>query len=155
MKRDHFLCLTILCALTVGCQPPPSSEPTTSADGGAEMTGGHDHGHDDMGPHGGHLLHLEPTGAHAEWTHDDDTKLITVHLDDFDASKISGVKFVVKIADASQEFPLVKSDEGWTITSEELMTHINMGEAAVVTLLVMDEDGEQSTRIEAHEHHHH
>ncbi len=143
--------------LVVGCQPATKEAaeiqtPPAAADAHA----GHDHGHDETGPHGGHLLHLEPAGVHAEWTHDDETHLITVFLDDFDAEKISEAKFVVDIPNAeSEEFALTASDAGWTVTSEALVTHMNMGEAATVKLVVVDDSGEQSTKIEHHEHHHH
>ena len=150
------LSLLVAVVLTVGCTPATPTATTTSKDKAAagDSHAGHDHGHDDTGPHGGHLLHLEPTGTHAEWTHDDDKHLITVHLDDFDAAKIVSVKFVAKIGDNSQEYPLTATDSGWTITSQELMTHINMKEAAEVNLVVVDETGVHSTKIEAHEHHH-
>jgi hypothetical protein len=157
MGRVYYsLSLLALFTLALGCQPATTS-PDADAPAGeqaADAHAGHDHG--DLGPHGGHLLHLEPTGAHAEWTHDDDAKLITVYLDDFDAAAIESVKFDVTIGESpSQEFPLTQGDDGWTITSDELLTHINMGEAAVVSLVVTGADGQQSTRIEAHEHHHH
>ncbi len=102
------LSLLVAVVLTVGCTPATPTATTTSKDKAAagDSHAGHDHGHDDTGPHGGHLLHLEPTGTHAEWTHDDDKHLITVHLDDFDAAKIVSAKFVAKIGDNSQEYPL-------------------------------------------------
>lgn len=155
MKRYGFLlCLATITTWNLGCQPStPTPTSDSQAAAPADAHAGHDHG--EMGQHGGHLLHLEPSGAHAEWTHDDEAQSIQVHLDDFDANKISEVKFVVKIGDDSQDFPLTKSEAGWTITSEELMTHINMGEAALVRLVVVDDSGEQSTKIEAHDHHHH
>ncbi len=157
--KNAFAIKCMLLPLTIvaiGCQPTaPPANSSTSTEVEADAHAGHNHGHDDVGPHGGHLLHLEPSGVHAEWTHDDDAKLITVHLDDFDAAKITSAKFVVKIGDVTEEFPLTGTDTGWTITSEELLTHINMGDAAQVKFVVSDDAGEQSTKIEAHEHHHH
>lgn len=152
----RFILCVLLIALvpiSLGCQPQAKQEtaeaaPSTPADA-------HDHGHEDTGPHGGHLLHLSPSGTHAEWTHDDDSHLLTVYLDDFESEKISNVKFVVKVAEETEEFPLEATDNGWTISSESLMNHINMGEAAVVTLIIADDAGEHSSRVEAHEHHHH
>ena len=136
----------------VGCGPQAPAEKTETA---ANAPGGHVHSHDEVGAHGGHMLHMDPAGVHAEWTHDDDTHSITVFLEDFDATKIQEAKFVAKIGEAVEEFPLVAGDDGWSVTSEALMTHINMGEAAEVNLVVVDESGEQKAKIEAHEHHHH
>ncbi len=143
--------------LALGCTPAAPTAATSGTEKAAEVDShaGHDHGVDDVGPHGGHLLHLEPTGSHAEWTHDDDTHLITVHLDDFDMAKIVSAKFVAKIGDNTEEFPLTATDNGWTITSQELMTHINMKDAAEVNFVLVDDAGVHSSKIEAHEHHHH
>lgn len=155
MKRRNvlaWLCLATATA-TLGCQPapppPPAQEPTAESHD-------HAHAHDEEGPHGGHLVDLEPLGVHAEWTHDDESHLITVFLDDFDAEKVASVKFTVEIADTpTEEFPLERGDDGWAVTSEALMTHLNMGEAATVKLVVVDDTGEQSAKMEPHEHHHH
>jgi hypothetical protein len=141
-----------------GCNNPSSEQamqPTEMETANESMEGGHSHSHDELGPHGGHLLHLKPSNVHAEWTHDDDTHLITVHLDDFDADKLTAAKFVVKVGEQTEEFPLAPGDEGWSVTSEALMNHINMGEAADVQLVVTDDQGDHTTKIEAHDHHHH
>ena len=152
MKR--LLALACL-GIALGCQPAttktnaPATTPAAAPDE-------HAHAHEETGPHGGHMLHLEPTGAHAEWTHDDEKHLITVYLDDMDREKITAVKFVVDIPNAEpEEFALTAGDNGWTLTSETLVTHMNMGEAATVKLVIIDDSGEQSTKIEHHEHHHH
>ena len=151
------LALLVAISLTLACTPaaPTANTPSTENASAEDSHAGHDHGPDAVGPHGGHLLHLEPTGTHAEWTHDDDKHMLTVHLDDFDAAKIVSAKFVAKIGDKTQEYPLTATDSGWTITSQELMTHINMKGAAEVNLVVVDDAGVHSTKIEAHEHHHH
>jgi hypothetical protein len=152
----RLLGLTAL-LLSVGCTSatPTAVNEADKAAAEGDAHAGHDHGHDALGPHGGHLLHLEPTGSHAEWTHDDDKHLLTVHLDEFDAAKVVSAKFVAKIGDTTEEFPLTATDSGWTITSPELMTHINMKDAAQVQLVVVDDTGVHSCAIEAHEHHHH
>lgn len=157
MKSTIQLGLGLLLTFGVGCQPPAQEAPkeAAKADTATDSHAHHDHGDHAVGPHGGHLLHLEPTGAHAEWTHDDKTNLITVFLDDFDAAKITSVKFIVQVGDQSQEFPLAQTEDGWTITSGELMTHINMQDAAQVTFVVGDDAGTHSSKIEAHEEHHH
>lgn len=139
--------------LSLGCTSATPTAVDTANEAAAE--GDAHAAHEEAGPHGGHLLHLEPTGSHAEWTHDDDKQLITVHLDEFDMAKIVSAKFVAKIGDTTEEFPLTATDSGWTITSQELMTHINMKDAAEVQLVVVDDSGVHSTKIEAHEHHHH
>ncbi len=136
-----------------GCQPaeksalePQSPEPTEGA---------HVHDHGETGQHGGHLLHLEPTGAHAEWAHDDDTNTVTVFADEQDLGEIEEVKFVVKIGETTEEFPLQRQGDGWTLSSEALMAHLNMAEAAETSLVIRTADGVLSAKVEAHEHHHH
>lgn len=152
IRKLLLVALAISIPTLIGCGPQAPVEKKETAAGEA---GGHVHSHDELGAHGGHMLHMEPTGVHAEWTHDDDTHTITVYLEDFDSSKIKEAKFVAKIGEATEEFPLVAGDDGWSITSEVLMTHIDMGEAAEVSFVVVDDSGEQKAKIEAHEHHHH
>jgi hypothetical protein len=107
------------------------------------------------------MLHLDPDGVHAEWTHDDDSKLITVYLDEL-AAPPSEVRIVVKAGDTEpQTFALTKGEGGtgggtWTTTSDALLTHLAMGEAAQVKLVVVTADKEMSAQIEhSDEHHHH
>ena len=153
LKQRTCVCLLGTLVVGLGCQPAPSAAPATSQNEPADAHAGHDHG--DLGPHGGHLLHLSPTGVHAEWTHDDDTHLITVYLDDFDVDKVSDAKFVVTVGDEIENFDLESGEEGWSISSEALMNHINMGDVAEVQLVVSDDTGDHTSKIEAHEHHHH
>lgn len=160
MKIRIISVFALCCAATLGCQPSATTSKSATQAGAdtaaaTDSHAGHDHDSEDVGPHGGHLLHLEPTGSHAEWAHDDDLHLITVYLDEFDAAKITSVKFTAKIGDATEEFPLTNSDSGWTVTSPELLTHINMKDAADVNLIVVDDTGVHTAKIEAHEHHHH
>lgn len=151
MKIAIVSLLVLICTATMGCKQSTPTAPTGSTPAGTADA----HDHEEHGPHGGHMVHLEPTGSHAEWTHDDDAHLIAVYLDDFDAAKVVSVKFTAKIGDDTQEFPLVSSDGVWSITSQELLTHINMKDAAEVNLIVVDESGVHTAKVEAHEHHHH
>lgn len=155
MKIAIVSLFILICAVTVGCKQSTPTAPAGSTAAGTTDSHDHDHAHEDHGPHGGHMVHLEPTGSHAEWTHDDDAHLISVYLDDFDAAKVATVKFTAKIGDALEEFPLTSSDGTWNITSQELLTHINMKDAAEVNLVVVDDSGVHTAKIEAHEHHHH
>lgn len=154
MKRFAFLAIV---AMLVGCGPAADDDAQDDAAENQPAESAHDHSHDhgELGPHGGHLVHLDPAGVDAEWTHDDESHLITVYLDGFDAEKIQSAMFVAKIGDNDEEFALEAAGEGWAITSEALMTHLNMGEAVPVSLVVVDESGKQSALIENHEHHHH
>ncbi len=154
MKIATVSLMVLICFAIMGCKPSTPTTPAGSTPAGTADA--HDHSHDDdHGPHGGHVVHLEPTGSHAEWTHDDDAHLIAVYLDDFDAAKIASVKFTAKIGEETEEFPLTSGDGVWSITSQELLTHINMKDAAEVNLVIVDESGVHTAKIEAHEHHHH
>ncbi len=155
-----LLCASLSVFFVAGCE----SKPQPKDDGKAASAGdahSHEHGHGEHGPHGGHLLHLDPDGVHAEWTHDDDSKLITLYLDDL-AKPAAEVKFVVKAGDAEpQTYALAKAEGStgggtWTIKDDALLTHLNMGEAANVKLVVVADGKELSTKIEhSDEHHHH
>ncbi|MGN6547016.1 MAG: hypothetical protein ACTHK7_18315 [Aureliella sp.] len=145
---------------TTGCAPKKTTEPTA---GSSTEEHAHEHEHGEHGAHGGHMLHLEPDGAHAEWTHDDTTKVVTVFLEELPAPP-KEVKFIVKAGDTEpQTYPLVKEEGGtgggaWTINSDALLTHLAMGEAAQIQLVVVTDDNkEMSTKIEHsdEEHHHH
>ena len=142
----------LVCMLFAGCNPSEKPVAKTDTESGGSSNS-HDHGDHAVGPHGGHLLHLDPAGTHAEWTHDDDNN-VTVHLDDF--AEVSAAKFVVKVGDQTEEFALESGDDGWSLTSEPLMNHINMGEAAEVQLVVSTGGVDHTTKIEGdHEGHHH
>lgn len=156
MKFRSLISTIGILILCIGCNSPsskPSGEKDQSNDAQPDAHAGHNHG--DIGPNGGHLLHLEPSGLHAEWTHDDETHLLTVFLDDFDAGSIVEAKFEAKIGDEVENYPLEAGNQGWSVTSQQLMTHINMGDLAEVQLVVVDGSGRQTAKIEAHEHHHH
>jgi hypothetical protein len=172
MKSSSIVarCAVVVAALglLVGCQPQAGgkgSSAYTSGTPGEHDDHGHgdDHGHDHdhgHGPHGGHVLALEPGHVHVEWAHEG--KLITVYVDDL-AEVPTAVKFVVKAGDAEpQSFDLTKSTSteadqaaAWTIESDALLTHINMGEATNVQLVVVTGSGELSTRVEHSDEHDH
>lgn len=156
MKFSYLLVAMFALLPLLGCNQEPApveEDPTTPAASG-EAKGGHDHSHD-VGPHGGHIVDLQPAGVHAEWTHDDESHAVQVFLDSVAENEYTGVKFVAKIGEETEEFVLESEGEAWKISSEALMTHINMGEAVEVTLQVTGESGDISAKIEAHEHHHH
>ena len=159
MKKLVY-CLICGLACSLGCQPV--AESTSGKSNSAATTDAHDdhdhsgHDHGEVGPHGGHFLHLEPTHAHAEWTHDDDAKTITVYLDEFDQDVIQEAKFVVEIPNAeSEQFPLTKTDDGWTGPSDALMAHLNMGDVVKVRFVMSDASGEQTAVVEHADHHGH
>lgn len=146
---------------TIGCDTKQSTKPVAGAATTGDDDHAHVHDHAEHGPHGGHMLHLEPDGVHAEWAHDDDTKTITVYLDEV-TKPASDVKFEVKVGDTEpQSFPLTKAEGGtgggtWSISSDALMTHLNMGEAAKVQLIVSSDDKQMTSTIEhSDEQHHH
>lgn len=95
-----------------GTSTPPADPPATPAgtsehtegDGHDRGEKGHDeaaHAHPSKGPHHGHLIELGQGEYHAELTHDDATKTVTVYLLDKEA------KASVAIADAEIALNLV------------------------------------------------
>jgi len=51
----------------------------------------HDHAHEALGPHGGHLVELGEEEYHLEWTHDDDSGLVTVYVLDAAGKESVGI----------------------------------------------------------------
>ena len=151
LSRSVALCVAI--CFQVGCQPAEESTETNAEN--AMPAGGHSHDHADLGPRGGHLLHLEPAGAHAEWVHDDKSHIISVYFDDFEEGSVRAAVFCVDVNGSKEEFSLSANGGGWEVTSEALMNHINMGESADVQLIVQHADEESTAKVEAHEHHDH
>lgn len=108
MRR--FLTLSLVCSLavfgsfTTGCGGPnAASKPNgvaPKADHGHE-----DHDHPSEGPHHGHLIELGQEEYHAELTHDDATKTVTVYLLDDHA------KGAVAIADPEVVLNLVANSK--------------------------------------------
>lgn len=180
MKRHSSTSWLLIPALTAflltGCEPPndvAKSNGKAAAGKNAEHEEHGDHGH---GPNGGHMVHLEPSGSHAEWTHDDETGKLTVYVSEIVelGKKVESVKVVLNIGDQPSKTFDFKAGEKSTfeITSPELLTAIQMtgpeskemasksaskeDQPKVKAKLVVVVDGkEQSAAIEEDDHHHH
>jgi hypothetical protein len=108
----RMLCLVLVttCSIMIsaaGCadkSPPPNKLPP-----GHEKGGGHEHGegHAAEGPHHGHLIELGEEEYHAELTHDEATKKVSVYLLDKSAKAavpITDPEIVLNVATGSQPF---------------------------------------------------
>jgi hypothetical protein len=146
------LVLTVSIGIT-GCQPTVSSNKSPDA---------HDHhAHEAHGPNGGHMVHLEPSDAPAEWVHDDDAGKISVHLDKFvsGGKKIEGARIELEIkGEPKKTYDLVPNDKNaYELISPELLTALEVGSGKAVTVaatLIVTVDGkEESAKMEHHEHH--
>ncbi len=144
-----------------GCShsTPSKNSPTNSV---SNQPNDHSHNHSDHGSHEGHVIHLEPDGYHAEWLQDEDKRLVTVYLDEL-KTPASEVKFVVRAGDSEPQIYLLQAQDGsegggtWTITSDALLTHLAMGDAAKIELIVIHGNKEMSSKIELtaeHDHKH-
>lgn len=150
--------VVVLGTALVGCQPPKPPAPAPAAGGAAA----HDHDHGEHGEHGGHLLHLEPSGSHAEWTHDDTGKL-TIYLDEVAqfGKKIEAVKVQLDVkGQAPKVFEFKALDSSvFELTSEELLKAIEMTGAKdagmTVKLLATIDGKEESALVEHDDHGHH
>lgn len=141
----------------VGCHKP-AAKPTEAAAGGDA----HAHNHEAHGPNGGHMIHLEPSDAHAEWTHDDDSGKLAIHLEEIVefGKKIDFVKVELEVKGEpkkSYDFTSFKSGL-YELISQELMTAIEVGSGdkeKVSAKLIVSIDGKEETAfLEHHEHHH-
>ncbi len=97
------ICALVTTLGVVGCngnsQPAPKAAEEHHEGDGNEHAGEHAHGEE--GPHHGHLIELGNEEYHAELTHDDATKTVTIYLLGKDA------KTAVAIADAEVVLNLV------------------------------------------------
>ncbi len=141
----------------VGCQPP-SAKPANKTDAGDA----HSHDHEAHGPNGGHMIHLEPSGSHAEWTHDDESGKLAIHLEEVEefGKKIDSVKVELEVqGEPKKTYDFVSFDKGiYELISSELLTAIEIGsgdKAKVSAKLIVSIDGqEQTASLEHHDHHH-
>jgi hypothetical protein len=76
--KSGALLLSASALLLSGCPAPPAAEKPAAHD---------EHAHPSEGPHHGHLIELGNEEYHAELTHDDATKTVTVYLLDGKAEK--------------------------------------------------------------------
>ncbi len=149
----------------VGCQPKSTSTtttPETHDDHAHEDDHGHDdhagHSHDEHGPHGGHMMGVEPGHRHIEWVHLDDEATIQVFVPD-EPESVTEVAMTIEIEGSDPKVvPLTTAPDlgpgAYQVKSPELYTAIMMKEAAKVTIKLKSKDGEQTGRIEEHEHAH-
>jgi hypothetical protein len=122
----------------------------------------HSHNHAAHGPHGGHLVHLEPTGVQAEWAHDDDSGKLSVYLEEAIQSgkKIDEARIELEVTGSSKKtYDLVANDKNvYELVSPELLTAIEVGAgdaAKVIAKLIVTIDGkEEAAAMEHHEHSH-
>ena len=143
----------------VACQPPATKPTNKPADGDAHA---HSHDHDAHGPHGGHMIHLEPSGSHAEWTHDDDSGKLAIHLEEVEefGKKIDSVKVELEVkGEPKKTYDFASAGKGvYELVSQELMTAIEVGsgdkEKVSAKLVVSIEGKEETATLEHHEHHH-
>jgi hypothetical protein len=81
------------------------------APGGGSATADHEHSHDEVGPHNGHIIELDAPGYHAELTHDDAEHRVGVYILDGSAKAVApieakSVTIRVSAADQPSEYEL-------------------------------------------------
>ncbi len=100
-----------------------------------EKTSSAKHAHADVGPHRGHLIELGDERYHAELTHDDATKTVTIYLLDSEAKNpvaipaaeivlnlvIAGQPLQAKLAAAPQQGDPAGQASRFSITDEKVL----------------------------------
>lgn len=161
--------LSCLLWLSVGgCGKDTTSTETVETAVGEppEIHDDHDHEghhHDAPGPHGGHIVVLDPGHHHVEWVHLDEEDVVEVYLG---SELAETAKKVQMLAVIQGEEPVVydlepATDElgagGYQLTSPNLLTQIEMsdGVATHVTLVVDTDNGTLKAPItDDHDHDH-
>lgn len=161
----HIFAISLLVLNGCGSGATSNNEPSPEVDPHA----GHDHGHDELGPNGGHLLELGDEEFHAEWLHDDDLGKVTVILLDSEAKRevttsaeSATIDVTVGTEPATQYvLPAVAGDDPAAGTSRfelvelALLTALKIGEGVSAVLTVKVNDKEFRAEIEDHGHDHH
>jgi len=159
--RFALFVLTLSLACTLGCaKPADNAAPPKAAD-----TGHDDHAEE--GPHHGHLVELGQGEYHAELTHDDATKTITVYLLGPDAKtpvviaepeitlnlKTSAEPAQVKLVAAPQEGEAAGTSSRFTLVDEKTLELLEAPKTS--TRLNVNIDGKvYSGTLEHHDHGH-
>lgn len=167
---SKFAAASMLCAalswMTLGCAP---SGPATPPKVGAEAEGehGHEHAHEEHGPHEGELIELGGGKYHAELVHDDATHQVTIYLLGEDAKTAAPVAeeslIINALADGKpQSFtlaakPLEGESDGKTsrfeLADEGLTKAIDDAKSKARFSITID-GRPYSGSIEAHDHEH-
>ncbi len=97
--------IALMSFASFGCQPAASKSGDKSTKSAASHDDhghdhSHDHAHEEHGAHGGHML-PRANGEHAEWTHDDESGLLTVYFEEMVSagSKIEKVRVDLTVGD--------------------------------------------------------
>lgn len=167
MKSLSILGSACCCAALLvnsGCSPS-STGPGTS-DSGSEVgeesieivdldfappeIEGHTHDHE-IGPHGGHVVRLQPGDQKAEWLQINEEETVQIYLPE--TKEVQLVSMKIALGDGpEQDFSLPRDEalgEGaYKIVSPELMTAIKMQDAVTVSLQVKAADNELTAAIE-------
>jgi hypothetical protein len=158
--RFLWVSVTLLAMVSfVGCQPSATKPTDMGTQGDAHA---HNHDHEAHGPNGGHMVHLEPSGSHAEWTHDDDAGKLAIHLEEIEelGKKIDSVKVELEVkGEPKKTYDFVSAGKGvFELISPELLTAIEVGsgdkEKVMAKLIVSIDGKDETTALEHHEHHH-
>ena len=144
-----------------------SSTPPTPAPAANEQAG-HDHSHEELGPHGGHLVELGDEEYHLEWTHDDATGLITLYVLDGAAKEpvpvaLETITITAQVTD-STEYQLTAVEPGgdppasarFELKSPELIECLKLaGQGAEVSIALAIDGKDYRGVFEHHDHAHH
>jgi hypothetical protein len=164
-RTYHFaiLCALIAAVGLAGCTAETKQAPT--AEGEHHEGDGHEHAHPEEGPHHGHLIELGNEEYHAELTHDDATKTVTIYLlgkDAVTAVTIADAEIVlnlvtagkplqVKLAAAPQDSDPAGQSSRFTIVDEAVLEALEAPETTG-RLNVTIADTPYVGEIEHHEH---
>lgn len=160
---------TVLLVAACNSSAPPTSPPVAN-----EVTGhdhAHDHSHHESGPNGGHLIELGDEEYHIEWTHDDQSGLVTLYVLDGAAKEsvqiaAEALTITAKLEDPIEyKLPAVAPSGDppvsakFELKSPELLVSLQLaGQGTDVSVAVTIDGKEYRGVFEHHEHghgHHH
>lgn len=149
-----------------GCDAQQSAEPTDTTD---QASDAHEHGHshDEAGPHGGHLVELGDEEYHLEWTHDDESGLVTVFVLDATAKELvpiaaESITITVKVEETA-EYKLAAVDPSgeppkasqFAVEDKLLITGLQMAGQGSETEASLTIEGKDYTGVFEHHAHGH
>lgn len=156
---------TVLLLAACNSSAPPTPPPATDGHGGHAHS--HGHSHEEVGPNGGHLVELGDEEYHIEWTHDDDSGLVTLYVLDAAAKELvpiasETITITAQVND-SREYQLAAvapsgdppASARFELKSPELLGSLQLAGQGVDVSVAVTIDGQEYRGVFEHHDHDH
>lgn len=165
MFRNIIATLAVL--IVAGCNTATPPAPTPVASGGGGHDHAHDHSHPETGPNGGHLVELGDEEYHIEWTHDDESGLVTLYVVDGEVKELvpipsESITITAKVEELINYELLAVEPSGdapasakFELKSPELLVSLKLAGQGTDVSVAVTIDGKVYTGVFEHDDHGH